>query len=94
MIKHNWVYNHNFENSIHLVSECEGKEIQMHLLTSPKNTTYFSPTYIAKYIGIMNEVVQAEWNSFIRMVVQHRKLYKLSIDFILTKENDKEKGPN
>ena len=42
----------------------------------------------------MNEVVQAEWNSFIRMMVQHRKLYQPSIDFILTKENDKVKDPN
>ena len=35
-------------------------------------------------------VVQAEWNSFIRMVFQHRKLYQCSIDLKLTKENDKE----
>ena len=31
----------------------------MHLLTSPKNVTYFSPTYVAKYINIMNKYIKA-----------------------------------
>ena len=36
-------------------------------------------------------IVQAEWNSFIRMMFQHLELYQCSIDFKLTKENDQEK---
>ena len=36
-------------------------------------------------------VAQAEWNSYIRMMFQHRKLYEHSIGLRLTKENDKEK---
>ena len=37
------------------------------------------------------DYVQAEGNSFIRMMLQHRKLYQSSIDIKLTKKNDKEK---
>ena len=40
---------------------------------------------------LITVVVQAEWNSFIRMVLQCRKLYQCSTDPKLTKENDKEK---
>ena len=36
-------------------------------------------------------IVKAEWNSFIRMMFQRRKLYQHSIDLKLTKKNDKEK---
>ena len=36
-------------------------------------------------------VVQAEWNSFIRMMFQRHKLHR-SIDLKLTKENDKGKS--
>ena len=58
-IKHNWAHIHDFENLLQLVLECGAKEIQMHLLTSPKNATYLSPTYVEKYISIMNEYVEA-----------------------------------
>ena len=37
------------------------------------------------------DYVQAEGNSFIRMMLQHRELYQSSIDIKLTKKNDKEK---
>ena len=37
-------------------------------------------------------VVQAEWNSFIRMMFQRHKLHQRSIDLKLTKENDKGKS--
>ena len=59
LIKYNWAHTHNFENLLQLVSEYRGKEIQKHQLTSPKNATYFSPTYVAKYISIMNEYTKA-----------------------------------
>ena len=57
-IKQGWAHSHNFENLVQLVSESGGKEIQMHLLTSPKNATYLSPAYLAKYTSIMNEYIE------------------------------------
>ena len=59
LIKHNWADTHNFKNLVQLVSECGGKEVQMHLLTCPKNATYHSPTYVAKYISVMNGYIKA-----------------------------------
>ena len=41
LIKHNWAHIHNFENLVQLVLECGGKEIQTHLLTSPKTQHIF-----------------------------------------------------
>ena len=57
-IKQGWAHSHNFENLVQLVSESGCKEIQMHLLTSPKNATYLSPAYLAKYTSIMNEYTE------------------------------------
>ena len=60
MIKHNCTHTQNFENlvQLQLASECGGKEIQMHLLTSPRNATYLLPTHVAEYISIMNEYIK------------------------------------
>ena len=58
LIKQGWAHSHNFENLVQLVSESGGKETQMHLLTSPKNATYLSPAYLAKYTSIMNEYTE------------------------------------
>ena len=41
-----------------LVSQYGGKEMQMHLLTSTKNATQLSPTYVAKDISIMNKYIK------------------------------------
>ena len=41
LIKHNWA---DTLYLVQLVSECGGKEIQMHLLTSPKNAISFTNT--------------------------------------------------
>ena len=54
MIKKNWAHTHNFVDVVELIADCEGKEVQTHLLNSPKKANYMSPQYIAKYIDIMN----------------------------------------
>ena len=36
----------NFRTLAELVSRCDGKELQIHLLTSPNNALYMSPDYL------------------------------------------------
>ena len=54
-ISKNWAHTHNFKTLADLVSACGGKELQTHLLISPKNATFMSPDFLPKYIQIMDE---------------------------------------
>ena len=58
MIKKNWAHTHNFQDIVELVAECGGKEVQTHLLSAPKNATYMSAQYIAKYIDVINQYLE------------------------------------
>ena len=53
LVKQNWTLTHNFKN-VNVVAGCDGKELQIHLLTASKNATYILHVYVAKYIDIMN----------------------------------------
>ena len=55
LISKNWAHTHNFKTLAELVGTCGGKELQVHLLTSPKNATFMSPHFLQKYIQIMDE---------------------------------------
>ena len=46
LISKNWAHTHNFKTFADLVSACGGKELQAHLLTSPKNATFMSPDFL------------------------------------------------
>ena len=52
LVKQNWTLTHNFKN-VNVVAGCDGKELQIHLLTASKNATYILHVYVAKYIDIM-----------------------------------------
>ena len=43
LIRKNWAHTHNLQTLAALARECGGKELQNHLLTSPKNALYMSP---------------------------------------------------
>ena len=58
MIKKNWAHTHNFQDIVELIAECGGKEVQTHLLSAPKNATYMSAQYIAKYIDVINQYLE------------------------------------
>ena len=63
MIIKNWVYTHNFNDVVDLISQCGSKEISSHLIMAPKNVTYMSPEYISKYVTIMAEFVKKPLHS-------------------------------
>ena len=58
LISKNWAHTHNFGTLAELVSECGGKELQTHLLTSPKNAFYMLLDYLQKYIKIMDDYLK------------------------------------
>ena len=58
LISKNWAHTHDFQTLAELVSKCDGKELQTHLLTSPKNAWYMSPDYLQKYIQIMDNYLK------------------------------------
>ena len=58
LISKNWAHTDNFRTLAELVSECGGKELQTHLLTSPKNASYMSPDCLQKYIKIMDDYLK------------------------------------
>ena len=47
MAKYTFVAEVTFKDMIELVAECRGREIQTHLLTTPKKATYLSPQHIS-----------------------------------------------
>ena len=58
MITKNWVYTHIFQDVVKLISDCEGNEVKTHLISTPKNTIYTSPQYIAKFIYIIDDYIK------------------------------------
>ena len=58
LISKNWAHTYNFGILAELVSECGGKELQNHLLTSAKNASYMSPDCLQKHIQIMDDYLK------------------------------------
>ena len=58
LAKKHWAHRHNFDSLVDLIGKCEGKEVETHLLTTPKNANYMSPLFIAKYISIINHYIE------------------------------------
>ena len=58
MITKNWVYTHIFQDVVKLISDCEGNKVKTHLISSPKNTIYTFPQYIAKFIYIIDDYIK------------------------------------
>ena len=58
LAKKHWAHTYNFNSLVDLIVKCGGKEVETHLLTGPKNTSYMSPLFIAKYISIINHYIE------------------------------------